>query len=81
MGDAFFLGGDSLLFSLEGFGSSDESDELELELEPELELELDESDFGISGICDGCGGDCVTGGIASSSGSALVPVEAARPCA
>ena len=70
-----FLGGGSLLFNLEGFSSPEESDELE------LELELEESDFGVSGICDGWGCACVTGGIASSSGSALVPVEAARPCA
>ena len=71
-----FFGGGSLLFNLEGFSSPDESDELE------LELELEESDFGVSGICDGWGcAGCkllFTGGIASSSGSALVPVDTAR---
>ena len=42
-----FFGGGSLLFNLEGFSSPDDSDELE------LELELEESDFGVSSICDG----------------------------
>ena len=73
-GDVF--GGGSLLFNLEGFSSPDESDELE------LELELEESDFGVSCICDGWGcAGCkllFTGGISSSSGSALVPVDTAR---
>ena len=44
-----FFGGGSLLFNLAGLSSPAESDELD------LELELEESDFGVSGICDGWG--------------------------
>ena len=72
------LVGESVLFSLGDLSSSEELDELVLE----LELELEESDGGVSGSCDGCEGCCgasaVAGGIISSSGSALVPVDAAR---
>ena len=72
------LFGESLLFSLEGLSSSEELDELVLE----LELELEESEGGVSGNCDGCDGGCgasaAAGGIVSSSGSTLVPVDAAR---
>ena len=49
-----FLVGESLLFNLDGFSSSEELDELELE----LELELEDSDSGVSGSCDGCDGGC-----------------------